>query len=193
MNSGAKKEVLDRLYTCGRGRIRNPRTDRCVQAKGPLGQALHATALALRAGQSLKQCNKGVYDPAAGECTTDRNRASALRELVARHQLARGSNGNARAMAKLITSQAIGKALAANARAERNEVASMFERLAAYSTDLEQGRMRNVRALRTGLEEVQARALNLQRRLTNAERQRDQYRRELNAARAQLGQLQARV
>lgn len=189
MSSGAKKEVLDRLYTCGAGRIRNPRTDRCVKASGPLGRALNAAAVSLRAGESLKRCNKGAYDPGAQECTTDKHRVSALRELTARYQLARGSNGNSRAMSKLITSQAISKALAANARSERNEVASMFERLAAYSTDLEAGRVRNVQALRAGLEEVQVRAMDLQRRLAAAERERNQYRRDLNAARAQLLQV----
>lgn len=169
------QRILDQLYTCGTGKIRNPRTDRCVQASGPLGRALNAAAVALRAGESPKRCSRGFFDPAAQKCTTNKARIAALRELTARYQLGRGSNGNSRAMSKLITSQAISKALAANARAERNEAGSMFERLAGYSTDL-----------RAQLQEAQALALNMQRRLTDAERQRNQYRRELNAARAQL-------
>lgn len=164
--SSERSKVLDRLYTCGSGKIRNPRTDRCVRVSKPLGAALHAAAQTLRTKGTLPACNKGVYDASAQQCTSDKSRAGALRELASRYRLAAGSNGNAASTAKFITSQAFAKAVAANAR--RGDA-----QLAEY------------------LEEMQAMMLDMQRRLTNAESQRNRYRKDLDSARAQLRQLQS--
>ena len=170
--------MLDALYTCGTAQVRNPRTDRCVRLDGALGRGLHAAAKALRAGAEIKKCHKGAFDPSVGRCIADTNRAAALRELLARYALASGSsNRNAAALSSMVTSQALAKAAAADARAERNEAGSMFQQLAGYSTDLQRQ-----------LAEAQSRALNLQQRLANAERQRNQARRDLGAVRALLRQ-----
>lgn len=113
--SNARKEVLDGLYTCGAGQIRNPRSRRCVRADGRLGRALHAAAQALRTNGAAKPCPKGVYDAATGKCTRDKARAAALRDLQARYRLASGYNGESAATAKLVAGQAFGKAVAADA------------------------------------------------------------------------------
>ncbi len=145
----SRKQVLDRLDTCGPGKIRNPRTDRCVRRDQPLGRALHAAAEALRAGTRLPACAPAgqAYDPAAKGCTSDRYRAPALRDLMTRYAWAAAANNSGRtsaknsaALSRLIASQALAKAAAANNRrshaANLGEAGAIIEGLAAYSGGL---------------------------------------------------------
>ena len=200
-NSAARKQVLDRLDTCGPGQIRNPRTDRCVRRDKPLGRALHAAAQALRAGApKMPACPKGgeAYDPAARACTADRYRAPALRELLTRYAWAEAANrggagnsgANSAAVARLITSQALAKAAAANDRrhnaanrarkeASLREAGGMFNQLAAYSEGLRSQGDSNAQTI-----------LRLQAALGEAARELDRTRRDLDSSRQKVKMLE---
>lgn len=190
--TAARKQVLDRLDTCGAGRIRNPRTDRCVRRDRPLGRALVAAAQALRAGAEMPACAKAgeAYDHAEQGCTSDRYRAPALRDLLTRYEWARAANNSgttglddSRALARLIASQALAKATAANNRrshaADLTEAGAMVERLATYGGGLRSQANSNEQTI-----------LRLQAALELARRERELCRRDLEGARQKAAQIE---
>jgi len=94
----AKRQILDRLATCGQGKVRNPESSRCVRTDRPLGKAIVALAAALESGAAVPNCNRGVHNPATGRCDASKPVVAALTTLTSLWRMASKANagrGNA--------------------------------------------------------------------------------------------------
>lgn len=93
-----KQRVYDEVYAgCGAGKVRNPRTARCVRKRRPLGAAIHAAAQQLMQGAAVPACGaRAAWDFAARECVADAPRVGALRALYGKWGLAAAANASGR-------------------------------------------------------------------------------------------------
>lgn len=73
--------------SCSRGRIRNPRTNRCVLLRTPLGACIQATAKALarRTPPGATCAATSEYDFHSGSCVSDQPRVLAIRHMKRLH------------------------------------------------------------------------------------------------------------
>lgn len=114
------------VYTCGSGKIRNPRTARCVSAALPLGAAIDAAVQAALAGRvPPRPCGSAqAYDFATRGCVGDRARVQALTEVKKRGGLA--SAANAAAAAKNVTHAIFAGIKDRNAAANHEEAVQLL-------------------------------------------------------------------
>lgn len=151
-----RQQVYDRVFKgpprCGKGRVVNPRTSRCVSTSLPLGAALEAAAKALMAGYTPRACPAGAFDFATGECVTakaDRARVQALRDLMERWSVAEAADIDSAAVVKLVTKSALSSAAgAANKTTSARNLANLQNETMGLLARLTEAERHKAQALR---------------------------------------------
>ena len=168
--------MYDEVYAgCGAGRVRNPRTARCVKKRRALGAAIHAAAQQLAQGDGrVPPCGpKTAWDFATRGCVADAARVRALRALYDRWALADAANASTRN------------------RANRDARAARAADLQARAADLQARAEARAAELEARAADLEARVLGYDQRLANGDQRLARCQADLTRARQKVRMIEA--